>query len=452
MKRDTRILVVDDKHSSRAMIMGYLDDAGYEVTCVASGSEALAELEKGGFNLVLSDLTMPVMDGVALLRQVRGRYPRLPFVLIATLSTIDRAVAALEEGAEHYLLKPLNRVELLIVVERLLESARLKIRYDQVLEDKRQRFAFQNIPCSSPAMCRTLALAQMISASPRTTVTIYGESGTGKEFVARAIHSASGHNMTRFVTLNCSAVPETLLEAELFGQCHNAGQQTGAESEGACRRAGGGTLFLDEISAMPLSVQPKLLRLLEERVYTKIGSEHTEAADFGIIITSSSNLSDCCDCGTLLRELYYRLNSFAITIPPLRERREDIPLLAGYFLSVFRQHQGKPLPGLSQEALTVLVAHDWPGNVRELRNQLEYATINSGGELIRPEHLRLQPAAPARHGLSPSDQITLNFTFSPEEFSLDAVTSQVMAWALEKSRNNKSSAARLLKASRKLFY
>jgi DNA-binding NtrC family response regulator len=433
------------------MLKRYLEDAGYRTTCVAGGTEALAELERAHYDLVLSDMVMPEMDGVTLLRRVRSNHPQLPFVLITGHGSIDSAVAAMKEGADDYLLKPLNRDELLLVVERLLAQARLRVSYNRMLDSEREKFSFQNMTTSSPAMGETLAAARQVAASPRTTVAIHGESGVGKEVLARAIHVTSGGTMTSFVAVNCAAIPETLLESELFG--HVKGAFTGAiqERDGKCGRANGGTLFLDEIGDMPLSLQPKLLRLLEERVYEKVGSDRQVSADFRIMVATHCNLDDCCDQGTFRRDLYHRLTIFPITIPPLRERREDIPQLAEQFLSNFRQHQGKPLPGLSKAALDVMMLHDWPGNIRELRNLLEYATIVANGDLIRPEHLRLLQSPPSPEEPA-DDRISLNFTFSREEFSLDTVTGQVMDWALEQCDGNKSSAARLLKSSRKLFY
>ncbi|MDA8429398.1 MAG: sigma-54 dependent transcriptional regulator [Geobacteraceae bacterium] len=452
MNLGARILVVDDKKSFRFMIKGYLEDGGYQSTCVADGAEALAELARVRFDLVLSDMVMPEMDGVTLLHKVRLCHPQVPFVLITAHGSIDSVVAAMKEGVDDYLLKPLNREELLVVVERLLGHAKLRVNYERMLDCEREKFSFQNITSSSIAMGKTLAAAQQVAASSHTTVSIYGESGVGKEVLARAIHVASGQSMASFVAVNCAAIPETLLESELFG--HVKGAFTGAdrEREGKCSRADGGTLFLDEIGDMPLSLQPKLLRLLEERVYEKVGSDRQVAVDFRIIVATHRNLDECCNQGTFRRDLYHRLNIFPITIPPLRERREDIPQLAEHFINAFRQHQGKPLPGLSKAALDLMMTHDWPGNVRELRNLLEYATIVTNGELIQPEHLRLQQqSAPCPKGQS-DDLISLSFNFSRAEFSLDAVTAQVIGWALEKCNHNKSSAARLLKASRKLFY
>jgi len=453
MDNGARILIVDDTQSFRFMLKGYLDDAGYRVTCAASGAEALAELEQNGFDLVLSDMVMPEMDGVALLHQVRQGFPQLPFVLITAHGSVDSAVAAMKEGADDYLLKPLNWDELLLVVKRLLDTASLRNSYNLMLDAEREQFSFQNITTSSAVMMQALALARQVVTSPRTTVAIYGESGVGKEVLARAIHNASGKSMANFVAVNCAAIPETLLESELFG--HIKGAFTGADHdrEGKCSRAQGGTLFLDEIGDMPLSLQPKLLRLLEEHVYEKIGADRQEAASFRIVVATHRDLDDCCTQGSFRRDLYHRLNIFPITIPPLRERKEDIPRFALYFLDSFRQQQGKPLPGLSQPALDLMLQHDWPGNVRELRNRLEYAAIVTNGELIQPEHLRLQPSSPSVcQNQIDDDQITICFNFPRSEFSLEALTRQGLAWALEQCNNNKSSAARLLKVSRKLFY
>jgi len=451
MTRGARILVIDDKQSFCFLIKGYLDDSGYQATCVASGRAALDELERSRYDLILSDMIMPEMDGLALLREVRVRHQQVPFILVTGHGSVESAVAAMKEGADDYLLKPLNREELLLVMERQLEHANLRVSYGRMLDSERKKFSFQNITSNSPAMGVTLAAGRQVAASCRTTVAIYGESGVGKEVMARAIHVASGKNMTSFVAVNCAAIPETLLESELFG--HVKGAFTGAdrEREGKCSRAHGGTLFLDEIGDMPLSLQPKLLRLLEERVYEKVGSDRQVTAEFRVIAATHRNLEDCCEQGNFRRDLYHRLNIFPITIPPLRERREDIPQLAELFLDTFRQHQGKPLPGLSKAALDLMMTHDWPGNVRELRNILEYATIVTNGDLIQPEHLRLQQKVCSRKE-TPTDRISLHVNFSPEEFSLEAVNKLVINWAMEKCGNNKSSAARLLKASRKMFY
>jgi transcriptional regulator with PAS, ATPase and Fis domain len=296
-----------------------------------------------------------------------------------------------------------------------------------------------------------LQAARQVATFAETTVSILGESGSGKEVLARAIHAASGCSPATFVPVNCAAIPENLLESELFG--HVKGAFTGAEAarEGKCARAGGGTLFLDEIGDMPSLLQAKLLRLLEEKVYEQLGSDQAHKADFRVIVATHRDLKELSHTGQFRSDLFFRLNVFPLYIPPLRERKEDIPALAEHFLASFRQHQGKPLPGLSRSALDFLLAHDWPGNVRELRNRLEYATIITNGELIQPQHLRLQQ--PENTSFLPEQsRLSLHFDFSPEEFSLEAVHDRLKEWSLKQSGNNKSAAARLLKTTRKFFY
>ncbi|NJD38130.1 MAG: sigma-54-dependent Fis family transcriptional regulator [Geobacter sp.] len=453
MNKDSQILVVDDTQSFRFMVKGYLDDAGYRTTCVADGAEALAALEQQQFDLVLSDMVMPGMDGVELLRRIRVSYPAIPFVLITGNGSIDSAVAAMKEGANDYLLKPLNWEELKLVVQRLLEQARINLNYNRMLDLERQQYSFENITSCSQAMGQALDAAQKVAQSPQTTVCIFGESGVGKEVLARSIHSASGQTMGSFVAVNCAAIPETLLESELFG--HVKGAFTGADTdrEGKCSRARGGTLFLDEIGDMPLALQPKLLRLLEERVYEKVGSDRLETASFRVIAATHRNLADYCQQGRFRSDLYHRLNIFPITIPPLRERKEDIQQLAGQFIQNLRNSQGKHLPGISQAAMQQMQQYQWPGNVRELRNAIEYATIVSEETLIRPEHLRLPQIGADSCCTEPVDgRISVCFSFSRDEFSLETLTSRSISWALEQCDNNKSAAARLLKVSRKLFY
>ena len=450
MNNNARILIVDDKESFRFMTQGYLADAGYEVTCAANAEDALQELARISYDLVISDLVMPDIDGVELLRRVRRLWPQLPFVLITAHHNIESAIAAMEEGANNYLNKPIHRDELILVVKRLVVHARLLISHERMLDAQKEQYSFQNISSRSPSMAAVLNAAEKIAASPNTTIAIYGESGVGKEVLARAIHVAAGHDMTTFVPVNCAAIPETLMESELFG--HVKGAFTGADSarEGKCARASTGTLFLDEIGDMPLPLQAKLLRLLEEKVYEKVGSDTPQSADFRVIVATHRNLDDCCQQGTFRRDLFHRINVFPISIPPLRERKVDIPELADYFIETFRLHLGKKLPGLSRPALDYLCAYDWPGNIRELRNRLEYAAIISQGELIQPVHLRMESAD--KVSAPDTDRVNINFDFSPEEFSFEAVSKRLIDWAMARSDNNKSAAARLLKTTRKMFY
>ena len=451
MNGSTNILVVDDKQSYRFMVAGYLEEAGYNVVTAADGRDALEKMAHTAIDLIVSDLVMPGVGGVALLKEVRRLYPYIPFVLVTGHGTVDSAVSAMKDGADDYLLKPLNREELLLVVERHLAASVLRINHDRMHEILNSTFSFQNIITTSVLMGTVLAKAQQVASAPRTTVAIYGESGVGKEVLARGIHAASGCSPATFIAINCAAIPETLLESELFG--HVKGAFTGAdhEREGKCGRARGGTLFLDEIGDMSLSLQAKLLRLVEERVYEKIGSDTPLAADFRVIVATHRNLDENSRQGTFRRDLYYRLNVFPITIPPLRERRDDIPLIVEHFLGIFRQSLGKRLPGLSRSALEYLCLCEWPGNIRELRNRLEYATIVTNGELIQVEHLSAGHISTASAEI-PGNRVSIAFDFAPEEFSFDAVNQRLLDWAMAKSNNNKSAAARLLKTTRKLFY
>jgi len=445
------ILIVDDKTSFRFLVQGYLVDAGYTTICANNGASALEVLEKQSVDLILSDLVMPEMDGVALLTVVQQQYAQIPFVVLTAHGSVESAVAAMKQGADDYLLKPLIREELLLTVARSLDGARLRQRCDQMEGLLNHRFSFENIKSVSPVMGAVLTAAHQVATFPETTVCILGESGAGKEVLARAIHSASGCSPATFVPINCAAIPESLLESELFG--HAKGAFTGAESsrEGKCTRARGGTLFLDEIGDMPLALQAKLLRLLEEKAYEVLGSDITQTADFRVIVATHQNLKELSQQGQFRTDLFYRLNVFPLTIPPLRERKEDIPALAEHFLATFRQHQGKSLPGLSRAALDHLMAHDWPGNVRELRNRLEYATIITNGELIQPQHLRLR-AIECSSDPANSAIVSLNLEFPADDFSLDAVLDRLRDWALQHSGHNKSAAARLLKTTRKFFY
>jgi len=449
--KPARILIVDDKTSFRFLVKSYLVDAGYETICADNGASALEELEQSGMDLILSDLVMPEMDGVSLLKRVNDRFPQIPFVVITAHGSVESAVLAMKQGADDYLIKPIIREELLLTVSRSLEGARLRQRCDLMEGLLNQRFSFENIKSVSPIMGMVLNAARQVATFPGTTVSIQGESGSGKEVLARAIHAASGCSPTSFVPVNCAAIPEHLLESELFG--HVKGAFTGAESarEGKCARARGGTLFLDEIGDMPQSLQAKLLRVLEEKVYEQLGSDVHHKANFRVIVATHRDLQKLSREGQFRADLFYRLNVFPLHIPPLRERKEDIPALAEHFLATFRQHQGKSLPGLSRAALDMLLSYDWPGNVRELRNLLEYATIITNGELIQPHHLRLQHGRAGDGSFQHSD-ISLHFEFTAEEFSLDAVLARLRDWSLKHSGNNKSAAARLLKTTRKFYY
>jgi DNA-binding NtrC family response regulator len=443
------ILIVDDTESSLFMSKLQLEEWGYAVLTAASGRDALATLATERVDLVLSDQVMPGMDGIELLRAAKELNADLPFIMQTAHGSIHKAVVSIRKGADDYLVKPYAADELRAAVERALSYSRLSREHRELTEYLSSVRGFQTIVTRSPIMGAVLDMAKKVALTPHTTVAIFGESGTGKEVLARAIHSASGLLENRFVAVNCAAIPASLLESELFG--HVKGAFTGADRdrEGKFGAARQGTLLLDEIGDMPLALQAKLLRVLEERSYHRLGSNRPVKVECRVITTTHRDLDKMVRGGTFREDLYHRISLFPLTIPSLRERSEDIPLFVAYFLDVFRHHLGKPLPGVSQAAMKLMSDYPWPGNVRELRNCLERAAILTDGELIRPDHLNI--AGDVIPTDSPGN-IRFDISIPANEFSLDAAVGRIMEIALEKCHGNKSRAAALLKVDRKLFY
>ena len=451
MPTNSRVLIVDDNKTSLVILQKNLLRLGHDIISSSTAREALSLLEKQKVDLVITDLIMPEMDGIQLMLAAKERHPTLPFIIFTAEGSIESAVSAIRQGASDFLEKPFHAERFEVVLQRALRFGRLSTENAQLKNHFRERFSFHNIVTHSPAMSQTLELAAQVTASARTTISLSGESGVGKEVLARAVHFESGGLPSSFVAVNCAAIPESLLESELFG--HVRGAFTGAEQEreGKFSQAQGGTVLLDEIGDMPLPLQAKLLRVLEQRTYEKVGTNTPIKADFRVIVATNRNLLELVKQGTFREDLFHRINVFPINIPPLRERREDIPHLVEFFLNLFRQHQGELLPGISKKAMDMLIAYTWPGNVRELRNTLEYAAIIVSGELIRPEHLRFT----SNQSLSKeSDGSTIDFHISlpSHEVSLNAITMQILDTVLQRCNGNKSKAALLLKVNRKMFY
>jgi DNA-binding NtrC family response regulator len=424
---------------------------GFSVTTASGGAQALDLLEQQNYELLISDLRMPDMDGISLLEEMRTREINIPFIIITACGSIESAVVAMRRGACDYLEKPFHPDNLQLTVQRAIDFNRAITENRQTMAYLQERYTFQNIITVNPAMKTTLEMAAKVSTSPRTTVAIYGESGTGKEVLAKAIHFASKGLLNNFIAVNCAAIPEALLESELFG--HIRGAFTNAETErvGKLSLARGGTILLDEIGDMPLSLQAKLLRVLEERTYEKVGSNTPICLECRVIVATHRNLSDLVHRGTFREDLYHRINVIPLTIPPLRERLEDIPLLINHFINQFRHHQGKQLPGISKAAINRLTQHRWPGNIRELRNVMEYAAIMVHDELIRPEHLRIA----ATEYEQPTKQTCgddFHLCVTADNLSLETIINQALHIALERCAGNKSQAASLLKVDRKRFY
>jgi len=381
-----KILIVDDEANARAALSEILHDEGYQTETAADGFKALGKLEEFSPDVILTDLKMPGLDGIAFMEKAKAATPGAVFVVMTAFGTISGAVAAVKKGAENYLTKPLEFEALSAVVERAMEKARL-LQEAQKLRDKlRERNVFGHIVTDDPRMKEILAVVAQVGAS-RASVLITGESGTGKELIAEAIHAASPRAARPLVRLNCAALAEGLLESELFG--HERGAFTGAVArrEGRFKQADGGTLFLDEIGEIPQGTQVKLLRVLQEKTFERVGGNETLRVDVRIIAATNRNMRAAIAAGTMREDLYYRLNVVPIELPPLRERKRDIPSLASFFLRRYATENGRTIEGIRDDAQDLLSAYGWPGNVRELENVIERAVVLCDGTHIEKRHL-----------------------------------------------------------------
>ena len=375
------ILVVDDEPVQREMISGFLKKQSFEVSAADSAERALELFRQEAFDLVLTDQRMANMSGLELLRAVNAINPETPVILISAFGTVETAVAALKQGALDYLTKPVNLDELLHRIQQVRDRYRIINENRELREALRERYRIEGIIGESGQMLEVLSLVRRVAPS-EATVLIRGESGTGKELIAQAIHFASPRARGPLVKVNCAALPEALLESELFG--HEKGAFTGAiaSRQGRFELANGGTIFLDEIGDLPLHLQAKLLRVLQEREYEKVGSSRSVKVNVRILAASHRSLETLIKAGQLREDLYYRLNVVTIFIPPLRERRSDLSLLIDHFLQRFAEKNGKTIRGLTHEARDVLLRYDYPGNVRELENLIERAVVLTRDDIV----------------------------------------------------------------------
>ena len=380
-----RVLVCDDKENFLKLFHRILPADRFEVTVAADGSRALALLAGDAFDVVVSDIRMPGADGMAVLREALAHDPEIEVILMTAFASVADAVEAMRQGAYDYLTKPFEPDEAVLVIERAIERRRLRQQARDLRRALEGIHRIDNLVAKSAAMSPVLALVER-SATSDITVLLSGESGTGKEVVARAIHASGTRKGGSFVAVNCAAIPESLLESELFG--HVKGSFTGATADrrGLFEEADQGTLFLDEIAELPLPMQVKLNRALQERTVRRVGATEERAIDARIIAATNVDLKERVTHGAFREDLYYRLNVFHIHLPPLRARREDIPALAAFFLERHTRSTGRP-DGFTAEALSALVRHDWPGNVRELENAVERALAVSDGPRIEIEAL-----------------------------------------------------------------
>jgi DNA-binding NtrC family response regulator len=381
MPESFRILVVDDEPTQRELVGGFLTKRGFDVSVAGDGQAALSQFSGGSFDLVLTDQKMSGLSGLELIQALRGQNPEIPVIVMTAYGTIETAVAAIQAGAVDYLTKPLNLDELLHRVRRVQERQRLLTENRELREALHERHRVEGIIGESGRMQEVLSLVQRVAPSD-ATVLIRGESGTGKELIAKAIHYASPRASGPLVRVNCAALPENLLESELFG--HEKGAFTGAATarKGRFELADGGSLFLDEIGDLPAHLQVKLLRVLQEREFERVGSSRPIDVNVRVLAATHRDLEALIRGGRFRDDLYYRINVVTITIPPLRERREDIPLLIDHFLRTFGEKNNKTIRGLSRDAREVLLRYDYPGNVRELENVIERAVVLSRDDVI----------------------------------------------------------------------
>jgi two-component system, NtrC family, response regulator HydG len=388
-KTKGRILIVDDELVVRDSLGKWFASEGYTARPVPGAREALEVIQQAEFDIALIDIKMPGMDGMELQARLREADPELTVVIMTGYASVDTAVQALKQGAYDYITKPVDPDELSHLVSNALEHKRARREVVRLRENLQEVFPSTELIGKSPAMKKVVELIEMV-APTEATVLITGESGTGKEVVARAIHAAGPRRYMPMVTIHCGALTETLLESELFG--HEKGSFTGAQyrKKGKFEVADGGTVFLDEISDISLKTQTDLLRVLQEKEIVRVGGNQQIKVDFRAIAATNKNLDALVKAGTFRPDLYYRLHVFCIDLPPLRERREDIPLLVNHFLNKFCTATSRQAPGISAEAMDVLMRHDWPGNVRELENAVERALVVGRGSEIRPADFSFQ--------------------------------------------------------------
>jgi len=440
-KRNT-ILVVDDDTAHRTMLRTLVGGWGYEISEADDGGSAIGMVRQQPYDLVLMDVRMLKVSGLEALAAIKSINPAIPVVIMTAYSSVETAVAALTQGAHDYLTKPLDFDKLRITLERAMEHSRLKAENRLLRERLGLQFDRRHIIGRSAAMVRLFDSVAQVAPS-EATVLIAGESGTGKELIAGAIHFNSSRRDGPFVRLNCAAITETLLESELFG--HEKGAFTGADRrrEGRFFQADGGSLLLDEVSEMPLPMQVKLLRVLQEREFTRVGGDTVIRVDVRVIAATNKDLPELVSGGRFREDLYYRLNVVGLTLPALRERAEDIPLLALHFLEAFALKNRKEVKGFTPQAMDRLIRYAWPGNVRELMNAVERAVVMTRGDFLTEEDVALIPTAampapehPPAAGARP----------------LEEVEKATILTTLKTADGNKSEAARRLGITRRTLH
>ncbi|HET8676967.1 MAG TPA: sigma-54 dependent transcriptional regulator [Blastocatellia bacterium] len=442
-KMNQRILIVEDEAPMCELLMSFFSDKGYRVDAIQNGEGALGRLEEQDYALVITDIKLPGMSGLELLARIRVDWPEVAVIIMTAFSSISSAVEAMKLGAEDYIGKPFQLDELAITVEKALERLSLRREVKELRAEVRERYNFSNIVGRSKPMQQLFEVIKRIAARRDASALIIGSTGTGKELVARAIHYNSDRRDAPFMPINCSAIPETLLESELFG--HQKGAFTGAHEtrRGLIEEAQGGTVFLDEINTLSPNLQVKLLRVLQERVVRRVGGRENIPIDIRLVSASNQDLEDAVKRNEFRQDLYYRLNVVPVRLPDLKDRREDIPLLVHHFLQKFAQQHGEPARRFSNEGMRILMTHTWPGNVRELENAVEHALTMGSGEVLMPEDLPASVTTPERDIV---EEATL------DNVTLSEVERRYILRILEKMDGHQIKTAQILGIDRRTLY
>ncbi len=443
-----QLLIVDDEVSMCEFLEIILQKNGYQVSSRQSARAAIKDLETGTFDLVISDINMPEMSGLELLQLIKEKSPSTEVIMITAYASTDTAIQAMKRGAYDYIIKPFNNDEILLTIEKALKNSQLQRENRRLQQELEKRYGFGNLIGKSPAILKVYELIQRV-AQTRANILVTGESGTGKELVARAIHYTGPRKDQPFVTVNCGAIPEQLMESEFFG--HEKGAFTGAikTRDGYFAAADSGTIFLDEIGEIPPALQVKLLRVIQEKSFMRVGSTVERAVDVQVVSATNRDLESAVSEGSFREDLFYRLNVITIDLPPLRERSSDIPLLARHFLQQYNQEYGREIDDISQEAINIMLNYGFPGNVRELENIIERGVIMETGTVITPASLPPVLTRPATNGTViglrlPEDGLDLEKTLAELEH-------QLINQALERCNHNKTKAAELLGLSFRSF-
>jgi DNA-binding NtrC family response regulator len=428
-----RVLIVEDEDLMRELLTKILASENYRICDASSGEEALSLLQDQTFDLVLTDLRLKAMDGLQLLSEVRTLDPEMVVIVMTAYASVETAVEAMRKGAYDYITKPFINDEIRVMLRRALDQRHLSRENRHLKRELRERYRFESIVGNSEAMEKVYRLIEKVSAIS-SNVLIFGETGTGKELVARAVHYNSERSDRPFVAVNCGALTETLLESELFGHVKGAFTGAIANKEGFFRKADKGTLFLDELSEVSHALQIKLLRAIQEREVIPVGGREPLKFDVRLIVATNKKLEDEVERGTFREDLFYRINVITVPLPPLRERKEDIPLLVNYFLQKYAQRLGRLSVKMSREAMQVLVNHDWPGNVRELENMIERAVALCEADLIETTDLP-EKLTQVKIAIRDLDEY---------EITLDALEEQHIKKVLQKVGGDKVKASQIL--------